>query len=127
MSAGAFRAAFGPAVYEEVSASRTNWVFRLFNITSWAGVAWVGLGLLGQFAFTGRMLIQWFVSEQNRRSTVPAVFWWLSLVGAGALFAYFTWRQDVVGVLGQASGVVIYVRNLRLIGKERRRAERVAE
>jgi lipid-A-disaccharide synthase-like uncharacterized protein len=31
-----------------------------------------------------------------------------------------------VGILGQASGIVIYVRNLRLIQKQKRRAARAA-
>jgi hypothetical protein len=31
------------------------------------------------------------------------------------LLVYFLWRKDVVGVLGQATGWVIYMRNLWLI------------
>jgi lipid-A-disaccharide synthase-like uncharacterized protein len=31
------------------------------------------------------------------------------------LLIYFIWRRDIVGVLGQALGWVIYVRNLWLI------------
>jgi len=37
------------------------------------------------------------------------------------LLIYFIWRQDPIGVLGQAPNVVIYVRNIRLIRKQRRR------
>ena len=40
---------------------------------------------------------------------------------------YFVWRQDPVALLGQASGVVIYSRNIRLIYKRRRREARAAE
>lgn len=88
---------------------------RLFNITSPIGIAWVGLGLLGQALFTGRMLVQWLASERNRRSTVPVAFWWMSLLGATMLLAYFIWRKDIVGILGQGLGWVIYLRNLALI------------
>ncbi len=49
------------------------------------------------------------------------MFWWLSFLGGVCLFTYFVWRKDAVGVLGQATGVVIYARNLRLIHKERTR------
>jgi lipid-A-disaccharide synthase-like uncharacterized protein len=66
-------------------------------------------------------MIQWIVSERQKQSVVPEAFWWLSLAGGIALFAYFAWRQDIVGVLGQTSGVVIYARNIRLIHKRRRR------
>jgi lipid-A-disaccharide synthase-like uncharacterized protein len=48
-------------------------------------------------------------------------------VGGVFLFTYFVWRQDFVGVLGQSTGIVIYARNLRLISKQRRRAERDAQ
>jgi hypothetical protein len=71
------------------------------------------------------MFVQWFASEKKGQSVVPAAFWWMSLIGGVALFAYFAWRPDVVGVLGQCSGVVIYARNLRLISKHRRREERL--
>ncbi|MEX0876062.1 MAG: lipid-A-disaccharide synthase N-terminal domain-containing protein, partial [Phycisphaerales bacterium] len=90
-----------------------------FNITSWATFGWVTIGLLGQVAFFGRMLIQWVISERSRISTVPEAFWWLSFFGGVCLFAYFVWRVDIVGVLGQSTGVVIYARNLRLIHKHK--------
>ena len=88
---------------------------RLFNITSPIGLLWVSIGLLGQALFTGRMLVQWVASERNRRSTIPVLFWWMSLLGASMLLAYFIWRKDIVGILGQGLGWVIYIRNLALI------------
>ena len=94
--------------------------FRLLNISSPIGFAWVAMGLLGQLLFTGRMLLQWLVSERSKRSVVPVGFWWLSLVGASMLLVYFIWRRDIVGVLGQCAGWVVYGRNLWLIRRERR-------
>ena len=93
--------------------------FRLLNISSPIGFAWVAMGLLGQVLFTGRMLLQWLVSERSKRSVVPEGFWWLSLVGASMLLVYFVWRRDIVGVLGQCAGWVVYGRNLWLIHRER--------
>ena len=90
-------------------------LYRLLNITSPIGFGWVVLGLLGQVLFTGRMLIQWLASERERRSVVPIAFWWMSLAGASMLLVYFLWRKDIVGVLGQSAGWVVYVRNLWLI------------
>lgn len=117
---------FGAPGYDRVTANAGNLVFRALNITSWGGVVWVCVGFLGQGAFFGRMFIQWLVSEKQKRSVVPEVFWWLSLLGGVTLFAYFAWRQDIVGVLGQTSGVVIYARNIRLIRKRARREAREA-
>ncbi|HHQ49151.1 MAG TPA: hypothetical protein ENK19_09765 [Acidobacteria bacterium] len=76
---------------------------------------WVALGLLGQVLFTGRMVVQWLVSEKRKRSVVPVIFWWMSLGGATMLLIYFLWRKDIVGVLGQSTGWFIYSRNLWLI------------
>jgi len=96
-----------------------TFLFSLFNITHTAGIAWVVMGLLGQVLFTGRMVLQWLVSERHQRSIVPVGFWWMSLAGASMLLVYFLWRRDIVGVLGQSTGWIIYTRNLWLIYRER--------
>jgi lipid-A-disaccharide synthase-like uncharacterized protein len=98
-------------------------LFGLLNITSLAGVLWVVMGLLGQALFSGRMILQWIVSERSRRSVVPVGFWWMSLAGASMLLVYFVWRRDIVGVLGQSTGWIIYTRNLWLIYRERRQLQ----
>ncbi|HEY8900234.1 MAG TPA: lipid-A-disaccharide synthase N-terminal domain-containing protein [Chthoniobacterales bacterium] len=96
-----------------------GWLARLLNITSPTGIAWVMIGILGQLIFTGRMLVQWVASEKSRRSVVPVAFWWMSLGGAVMLVIYFVWRRDIVGVVGQGTGLFIYARNLMLIRKSR--------
>ncbi len=93
----------------------TGGLYAIFNITSWTGLVWVGLGLFAQMLFTARMIVQWLASERVRASVVPESFWWLSLIGATMLLLYFTWRVDVVGIIGQSTGWGIYVRNLWLI------------
>lgn len=133
-------AALGPMsgeAYEHIIQERIDaWEARpaferallgFFNISSWVNFGWVAVGLLGQAAFFGRMFIQWIVSEKSRQSQVPELFWWFSFIGGVFLFTYFVWRVDVVGVLGQSTGVVIYARNLRLIHKQKRRAQRVSD
>jgi lipid-A-disaccharide synthase-like uncharacterized protein len=108
---------FTKFLYE--SRTRAGWLETIFNITSPVGIIWVSVGLLGQILFTGRMLIQWFASEKSGRSVIPVAFWWMSLIGATMLLIYFIWRRDIVGVLGQATGWEIYVRNLVLIRRSR--------
>jgi lipid-A-disaccharide synthase-like uncharacterized protein len=118
---------FDTALARELNiAARRHWVLRLANVSQWASLLWVSVGLLGQTLFMGRMLIQWVVSEKEKRSLITPSFWWFSFIGGAMLFAYFVWRQDPIGILGQSTGVVIYARNLRLIYKERRRAARAA-
>jgi lipid-A-disaccharide synthase-like uncharacterized protein len=106
---------FAAMLYEQRSGS--GWLETLFNITSPAGIVWVLLGLGGQLLFSGRMLVQWISSEKSQRSVIPISFWWMSLIGATMLLVYFIWRRDIVGILGQATGWLIYIRNLVLIRK----------
>lgn len=104
---------FARRLYDD-QRSRGFWEV-LLNVSSPTGFLWVTLGLLGQLLFTGRMLVQWLISERQRRSVVPPAFWWMSLVGATMLLVYFLWRREPIGVLGQATGWFIYVRNLWMI------------
>ena len=84
---------------------------------------WLLIGFSGQLLFTSRFLVQWIASERARRSIVPLAFWWFSLAGGATLLAYALWRRDPVFAVGQASGLVIYTRNLMLIGKDRSAAK----
>ena len=80
------------------------------------GAAWYALGFLGQVTFGSRFFVQWFMSERARRVVIPRVFWYLSLLGGVTLLAYALHRRDPVFAIGQAAGLVVYVRNL-VLGK----------
>lgn len=82
---------------------------------------WLLVGFLGQALFTARFVVQWLVSERQRDSVVPVAFWWLSLLGGGMLLSYAISRRDPVIMVGQAMGLLVYVRNLMLVNKARRR------
>jgi lipid-A-disaccharide synthase-like uncharacterized protein len=75
---------------------------------------WVVLGFTAQGLFTMRFLVQWIASERQKRSVVPKAFWYLSVVGGGLLLVYAIYRKDPVFILGQATGLIVYVRNLML-------------
>lgn len=77
------------------------------------------LGFLGQALFTARFLVQWIASERRGQSVVPDAFWHLSLVGGSTLLLYAALRKDPVFILGQASGLVVYARNLMLLRRAR--------
>jgi len=89
-----------------------------FIITSWNGLFWLGLGILGQALFAGRMLAQWITSELRGQSVIPVAFWWMSLTGATLMVCYFLWRRDLIAALGVALPSIIYVRNLMLIHRQ---------
>ncbi len=78
---------------------------------------WLGIGFLGQGLFSARFLIQWLMSERQRKSVIPLEFWYFSLAGGITLLAYAIHKRDPVFVLGQSFGLVIYLRNLFFIHK----------
>lgn len=96
------------------------WLEEVFHVSSRTELIWVLFGLLAQLMFTARFVIQWIVSEKQKKSVVPVAFWYFSMLGGVMLLAYAIYRADPVFILGQAFGVVIYARNLWLIRAERR-------
>jgi lipid-A-disaccharide synthase-like uncharacterized protein len=80
---------------------------------------WLIVGFAAQGLFTARFLIQWIASERRKESHIPVAFWYLSLVGGSLLLAYAVHRRDPVFILGQATGLVVYVRNLHMILRKR--------
>jgi lipid-A-disaccharide synthase-like uncharacterized protein len=82
-------------------------------------LAWMVLGFLGQALFSCRFLIQWIASERRKASVVPVMFWWFSLGGGLCLLAYAIHRADPVFIVGQASGMLVYARNLVLVRRQR--------
>ncbi len=88
--------------------------------------AWVILGFIGQFLFGSRFFVQWIVSERRGESIIPEVFWYLSMGGSAILLTYAIYRRDPVFIMGQCSGLFIYVRNIMLIYKKKRVLVRAA-
>ena len=80
-----------------------------------ARTVWLVIGFAGQALFFSRFLIQWLASERRRQSYVPTAFWFLSIGGGLTLLAYAIHRRDPVFIVGQATGILIYGRNLWFI------------
>ncbi len=97
------------------------------NITT-VELVWLGIGFFAQGLFMMRFIVQWIASERVRRSIVPETFWYFSLAGGAMLLAYAIYRIDPVIILGQATGLIIYIRNIQLIrnGKRREREDGAA-
>lgn len=81
---------------------------------------WLVVGFVGQALFTMRFFVQWLKSERVRRSVVPEAFWYFSLLGGATLLTYAIHRKDPVFIVGQASGLFIYLRNIYFIVRERK-------
>jgi len=75
------------------------------------------IGFLAQIIFSGRLLIQWIISEKNKQVVTPSIFWKLSLLASFLLFIYGYLRNDFAIMLGQTITYIVYIRNLQLQGK----------
>jgi len=80
---------------------------------------WLAVGFIGQALFSARFIVQWFQSEKVKKSVFPIAFWYFSIGGGVTLLAYAIYRQDPVFILGQASGLLIYARNLYFVFNEK--------
>lgn len=75
------------------------------------------IGFLAQILFSGRLIVQWILSEKSKRIITPSAFWKFSLFASFLLFVYGYLRDDFAIMLGQALTYYIYIRNLQLQGE----------
>ncbi|PZP55238.1 MAG: hypothetical protein DI586_07530 [Micavibrio aeruginosavorus] len=82
---------------------------------------WVVIGMIGQFMFTMRFVVQWLASEKEQKSVVPVSFWFFSIAGGAIVLAYAIHKGDPVFIIGQGGGLLIYLRNIYFVVNERRK------
>lgn len=76
-------------------------------------IFWTTIGWLANAIFSSRFLVQWYATERQKQVIVPALFWWLSLVGSLLFLAYaiFYDKHHVI-IFAYAFNWIPYVRNL---------------
>ena len=93
-----------------------NYINNLSNLE----IFFLAIGFLGQGLFASRFVFQWIYSEKRGVSSIPIIFWYLSIFGGIGLLTYAIFRKDPVIILGQSFGIFIYLRNLILISKKKK-------
>ena len=78
-------------------------------------------GSLGQIVFTLRFVYQWIYSRKRHESMLPLGFWLISLSGSAIIVSYAIVRHDPVLILGQSTGLVVYIRNIWILHKAKKR------
>lgn len=73
------------------------------------------IGFAGQVFFSLRFVIQWIYSEKMKKSVIPSAFWYFSIGGSALLLVYAILRKDIVFIVGQGSGMIIYLRNIYFV------------
>ena len=72
------------------------------------------IGFSAQLLFSGRSILQWIISEKQKKVLTPVLFWQLSLIASFLLFMYGYLRNDFAIMLGQILTYFIYIRNMHL-------------
>ncbi|MDX1427817.1 lipid-A-disaccharide synthase N-terminal domain-containing protein [Salegentibacter mishustinae] len=75
------------------------------------------IGFTAQILFSSRMIMQWILSEKQKKVLTPILFWELSLLASFLLFIYGYARDDFAIMLGQSLTYFIYIRNLQFQGQ----------
>ena len=70
------------------------------------------IGLIAQLFFSGRMMVQWILSEKNKEIVSPTLYWVFSLIGSYLLCIYGWLRDDFSIILGQFISFYIYIWNI---------------
>lgn len=83
---------------------------------------WLLFGIVAQLLFTARFLVQWLASEKQGQSVMPLAFWYFSMAGGMMTLVYGIVRREPIIIMGQVLAVFIYLRNLILIFRNRRKA-----
>ncbi|MDB0003109.1 lipid-A-disaccharide synthase N-terminal domain-containing protein [Alphaproteobacteria bacterium] len=90
-------------------------MYQYFTSLTYLETVFLIIGFIGQGLFASRFIIQWIYSERKGESSIPVIFWYLSIFGGIGLLTYAIFRKDPVIILGQSFGLFIYLRNLFLI------------
>ena len=71
----------------------------LYRLTTYELIFLI-IGFIGQGLFASRFIIQWIYSEKKGESSIPLVFWYLSMFGGLGLLTYAIFRKDPVIIVG---------------------------
>ena len=76
---------------------------------------WTVWGLTAQGVFFLSFVVQWIVSEREKKSVIPISFWILRIVASVMLILYVFQRRDIVFLISLFLQILIYSRNISLI------------
>ena len=96
-------------------------MFEYINNLNSLEIIFLIIGFIGQGLFASRFIFQWIYSEKIGKSTIPVIFWYLSIFGGIGLLIYAIFRKDPVIIVGQMFGIFIYTRNLILIYRKKKK------
>lgn len=85
---------------------------------------WKVVGFIGVFLFGGRWVVQVLASHKVKKTTMPRLFWYMSLCGSLCMLSYFVFgKNDSVGILSQLFPAFVASYNLFLDFKNRKKEQ----
>lgn len=75
---------------------------------------WIITGLIGQIILNFRFIYQWYYSEKSNESLFTRGFWIISIAGSLLVVAYGIARTDLVLMVAQSMGLLVYIRNIKI-------------
>ncbi|PVX51735.1 lipid-A-disaccharide synthase-like uncharacterized protein [Balneicella halophila] len=91
-----------------------------------ATATWLILATIGQTIFASRFIYQWVYSEYKKESIFPLGFWVISILGSAIITVYAIFAKDLVLLIGQGFGLIVYSRNFYLRLLENKKNEEVS-
>ena len=82
---------------------------------------WTVFGLIGNFLFSLRFVVQWLHSEKKKELVVPDIFWHFSLWGSVITLIYAFHVDKLPVILGYFFLPILYARSLVLLSHGKRR------
>lgn len=79
---------------------------------------WLAIGVVGQALFAARFIVQWVATEMQKKSVVPAAFWYLSVLASSLQATSFLQRREWVFGIGMLATLLIYLRNIWFVHHE---------
>ena len=98
-----------------------GWLTAVHTNCTSTDTMWFLVGMFGQLFFASRFFVQLFYSEKAKKSVMPVAVWYIS-IGGGVITLIYSVRLGQMGLpffIGQIGGLVVYVRNLMLIWREK--------
>ena len=78
---------------------------------------WIYLiGLSAQLFYSGRIIVQWYVSEKHKTVESPTLYWVFSAIGSMIMFLYGCLRNDFAIIFGELLIFYIFMWNLQAKG-----------
>ncbi|MBQ6045331.1 MAG: lipid-A-disaccharide synthase N-terminal domain-containing protein [Bacteroidales bacterium] len=74
------------------------------------------IGLSAQIFYFGRIFVQWYMSEKNKRVESPTLYWVFSTLGSMIMFLYGCLRNDFAIIFGEFITFYIYMWNIKAKG-----------